>query len=176
MERLGQRISDHRAMAVVLGIAVVLRVLAMVAYSPALFFSDSWAYVYAAWQRSTIAILPDRPSGYGLAIKVLGLGQHVLTPLITVQHLAGLATGVLVYALLIRRGVPKLAGAVAAAVVLLDANVIGLEQHVMPEALFTLALLGAVALTAERLTDRWTVPVAGLLLAVSVLLRTAGLF
>ena len=62
------------------------------------------------------------------------------------QHLAGLVTGVLVYALMLRLRLPRWLATVGAAVVVLDAYAIALEQQVLAEAFFTLALVAVVLL------------------------------
>jgi hypothetical protein len=66
-----------------------------------------------------------------------------------VQHLAGLVTATLLYALLLRLSAPRWAALGAAALVALDGYAIALEQHLMAEAFFTLALAGAIALAVE---------------------------
>src|SRR3954454_22577128 len=94
-------------MTIVLAGAVLLRALSMMAYSPALFFSDSWAYLSMAWDGGLVELAPDRPAGYPLIVHLLGPAGHALWPLVTLQHLAGLAVGVVVYALCRRGGAAK---------------------------------------------------------------------
>lgn len=175
MSRLRVLVVAHPELTGVLALGVALRVGAEVAYHPALFFSDSWAYLAGAWEGTLPALLPDRPNGYPLVAKLLTPG-HELLPLIVVQQLAGLATGVLAYAFLVRRGLPRLVGAGAAAVLVLDADAIAVAQHVMPEALFTLALLAVAVLTALRPRDARVALACGALLAFAVTLRTGALF
>jgi hypothetical protein len=80
-----------------------------------------------------------------------------------VQHLAGLAMAVILYAVLVRRDVPRWLAALAAAPVLLDAYQLQLEQTIMPDVLFeTLIVAGLVVLlwpqhlAAERLAAERT--------------------
>ena len=166
----------HRTIAIVLAGAVLLRALSMMAYGPALFFSDSWAYLSMAWDGGLVKFAPDRPAGYPLIVHLLGPAGHALWPLVALQHAAGLATGVIVYLLCLGRGVPRTLAAAAAAVVLLAGAVVAVEQQVMPEAFFTLALGGALALTVWRPRDARALAAAGLLLAGAMTLRSAALF
>src|SRR4051812_1197047 len=158
----------HRTLTVVLAGAVVLRALSMMAYGPALFFSDSWAYLSMAWDGGLVKFAPDRPAGYPLVIHLLGPAGHALWPLVALQHLAGLATGVIVYALCLHRGVSKWLAAAAAAVVLLGGATLAVEQQIMPEAFFTLALVAALALVVWRPRDTRVLVASGLLLAGAV--------
>lgn len=112
---------SHWPLLVVLAVAAVVRVAVAVAYWPAIFFGDSWAYLDLAYAGSPVGVAPDRPSGYPLLIDVLGLFGRSLGTITIAQHVAGLATGVLVYALALRLGLPRWLSTAAAAVVLLDA-------------------------------------------------------
>ncbi len=99
-----------------------------------------------------------------------------LAVLTIAQHLAGLATGVLVYALMLRMRLPRWLATAGAAVVVLDAYAIALEQQVLAEAFFTLALVASFFLVVGR--DRGPVSLAGggVLLALAATMRTAALF
>jgi hypothetical protein len=166
----------HWPLLVVLAIAAAVRVAVAIAYRPAIFFGDSWAYLDLAYGGDPVGFAPDRPSGYPLAIDLLSLFGRSLAAITTVQHLAGLATGVLVYALLMRLGVPRWLSTAGAAVVLLDAYAIALEQQILAEAFFTLAVAAALFLVVGR--DRGTIALAasGALLAAAATMRTAALF
>ncbi|MGO9750807.1 MAG: phospholipid carrier-dependent glycosyltransferase [Solirubrobacteraceae bacterium] len=168
-----------------------VRVLAMVSYPPALFFGDSWGYVVTAFSGHTLGIVPvalsnDRPSGYPVLLWLLSSPGRDLVSLIAVQHFAGLLTGSLVYIALTRAGAARVAGACAAALVLLDGYAITLEQYVMADAFFALTvLLAGLALAWPALSSRSApepriaagrAAAAGLLLAVAVLQRLEGMF
>ncbi len=170
-----------------LAAGVVIRVLAMVAFTPALFFSDSWGYVFTAFTGDPVSLSYLRPNGYPVLMHLLTLPGRDLVRLVALQHLSGLITGGLVYAALIRARVPRLIAALAAAVVLLDGYVITLEQYLMPEAFFTLMLVLAALLIAwPRLGVRegvevpypsaWLTALAGFLLAAAAIQREAALF
>lgn len=170
------KLRRNAAFVAVLSVAVVLRVGAEAAYRPALFFSDSWVYLSTAFGGSPVGIVPSRPSGYPLLLRLLTLpGRDVLATTV-LQHLAGIAVGALVYVLLLHLGQRRMVAAAAAAVVLLDSYAIALEQFVMAETLFTLLLLGALALTVLRRESSLALMGSGVLLAVACTLRTAGLF
>lgn len=163
----------HLPFAVVLGAAAALRAWAAVSYWPALLYSDSHGYLEMAHGPGLVTFAPLRPSGYPLVLELLP--DH-LGSVTTLQHLAGLATGALAYALLVRLGVHRLLAAAAAAVVLFDAWAIALEQHILAEAFFTLAVAGAMTLTLWRDAPRWhELAGAGLLLAGASLMRPVGL-
>lgn len=189
----------NAVLVLILAVAAALRVMAMVAYSPALFFSDSWGYVSSAFGGHPVRLSYLRPNGYSVLIRILTFPGRNLNELIALQHLAGLALGVLIYAALVRAATPRLLALAAAALVLLDGYWITLEQYVMPEAFFALTLLVAALLLAwPRLSGagktaaaaaplRTTRPAAprihppaaagaGLLVAASIIQREAALF
>ncbi len=177
-------------------IGASLRVAAMVAYPPALFFGDSWGYVVSAFSGHTlgfasVALSNDRPSGYPVLLWLLSEPGRDLTRLIAVQHLAGLAIGALVYVALLRAGIPRLGAACAAALVLLDGYAITLEQYVMSDTFFALTVLVACLLlawpalrsppaaarrAAEPAIGAIRAFAAGLLIAAATLERVEGVF
>src|SRR4051812_10267554 len=135
----------------VLVLAAGLRVAAAIAYRPALFFPDSWVYLGAAYTEWPVGFITDRPSGYPLALKALALLGHNLAVVTTVQHLAGLTTGVLAYTLMVRLGVGRWLAAAATAGILFDAYTIAPQQHVLAGGVFSLGpLVSAVLPPAAR--------------------------
>ena len=106
----------------------------LVAYHPALIFPDSvrylqYAHNFTAGQWSADAL---RQSGYSvLIIPVMLLHDLWIIPL--AQHLAGLATAGLVYAVLNRFGVRTWLAAVACVPVLFDPLQLVLEQYVLAD-------------------------------------------
>jgi len=149
----------------VVALAAVLRLAVALAYRPALFFNDSWAYLDLALRAQPVGFAPERPSGYPLILRALLLPGDSLALVTTLQHLAGLASGVLTYVLLLRLSVPRALATAAAGLVLLDIYAVALEQHLLTEPLFELALLGSAFLA-----------ISGALLGAAVTMRTAGLF
>jgi len=166
---------EHAALLVVLAAGVLLRLAIALAYRPALLSVDSWGYLDVALRADPVGFAPERPSGYPLLLNVLLLPGRSLALVTTVQHLAGLASGVLAYVLLLRLSAPKAIAVAAAAVLLLDAYAVTLEQHLLTEAFFGLTLLGAayLAIASRGATG---LAASGLLLGLAVTLRTAGLF
>jgi hypothetical protein len=163
----------HRLFAVMVVAAAGLRAVAQFAYQPALFFyGDSFAYLANA---NHLRPEPIRPAGYPAFLRAV-LVVHDLAAVPAVQHVVGLATGVVVYALVRRLGAGPVLGSIAAAPVLLDAYQLNVEQHILSEALFTLLAASALAVLLWR--SRPSVAacaVTGLLLAAAALTRSVGL-
>jgi len=165
----------HPALGSVLLGAALVRLAALIAYRPALFYSDSWGYLKMARAPQLVAIAPTRPSGYPLALRLFSLDEHSLAALVVVQHVAGLAVGALVYVVTRRLGTERWLAVAGAAVVSLDASAIALEQHVLAEALYTLLLLASLSLVLGRLSARLAAA-SGLLLAGAAVMRPVALF
>jgi hypothetical protein len=164
----------HWPFALVLAAGAVLRLACEIAYRPALFYSDSWGYLSMAHGSGIVSFAPLRPSGYPLILKVL----HFLPVITTVQHLAGLAVTVLVYVTCRALNVKLWLATLAAAFVALDAWAIGLEQYVLAEAFFSLALMLAVwaSIVARPGSRAYALGFAGLCLAAATLMRPVALF
>ncbi|MEO3782570.1 hypothetical protein ABGB12_04510 [Actinocorallia sp. B10E7] len=166
------RLRRHRAFVAVLTLGALLRIIAGLGYRPALWFNDSYDYVQIALQPFPH---PIRPAGYGIFLWLLR-PFHSFELVVAVQHLLGLATGLLVYLLLSRRGLPPWGAALAAAPVLLDGGIIELESLILSDTLFL--FLSVAALTA-LLWPGGHHPVrlaaAGTLLAAATTTRTIGL-
>jgi hypothetical protein len=167
-------IRRHWPFALVLAAGALLRLACEIAYRPALFYSDSWGYLSMAHGGGIVSFAPLRPSGYPLILKI----THWLTLTTVIQHLAGLAVATLAYATLRAFNVRAWAATVAAAFVVLDAWAIALEQYILAEAFFSLALMLAVwaSLIARRSSREVALGFAGLCLAAAVLMRPVALF
>lgn len=171
---LGGRTRRHWPFAALLVLAAALRAVVLVAYHPALIFPDSvrylqYAHNFTAGQWSADAL---RQSGYSvLIIPVMLLHELWIIPL--AQHLAGLATAVLVYAVLVRFGVRTWLAAVAAVPVLFDPLQLVLEQYVLTDTWTVLMIVAALAILVWRREERGWVPAAvcGLLLGLAVTFR-----
>jgi len=166
------RLVRHLPFAVILIAGAVLRVVAAYAYRPAFEFSgDSYAYLRLATLRSPD---PMRPAGYPAFLRLMSFTDD-LWWVTVVQHVAGLALGVALYALLVHRRVAAPIAALAAAPILLDAYELVIEHYVMAETLFAVLLVGAlIALTWSPQPSAWACAGAGLLLAAAGLVRTIG--
>ncbi|HWD65254.1 MAG TPA: hypothetical protein VG405_08765 [Solirubrobacteraceae bacterium] len=158
----------------------------MVAYRPALLFSDSWAYISTAFAHHLVSLPYLRPIGYSILIRVLTIPGRDLTQLVALQHLAGLAIGAGVYAALVRAGVRRVWAVAASTLVILDGYAITLEQYVMPDTFFALTLLlallvlGLPRLISDPRAGASTSPrraaLSGLLVAAAALQREVALF
>ncbi|HEX2313592.1 MAG TPA: hypothetical protein VHJ17_07670 [Thermomonospora sp.] len=150
-----------------------LRGVAMLGYPPAMYFNDTFDYIHAALDPYPH---PLRPDGYSFLLFALKPFHSFL--LVTgVQHLLGLAMGVMIYATLRHRfRLPGWGAALAAAPVLLDGYQIQLEHLILSDTLFAFLVVSAVTLLLWR--DRpgpGAAAVLGLLLAWAWLTRTLGL-
>ncbi|WP_117209328.1 hypothetical protein [Allorhizocola rhizosphaerae] len=182
--------SKHRWFAVLVLVGLLLRGLVMLAYQPALWYDgDSGAYLNLA--KVPLTVDPTRALGYVMVLKLLQ-PTRTLFAVALVQHLAGVAIAVGVYAFLLWRGVAKGPATVAAGVLLFDSLLITLEHYVLSELVFMPLLVACVLalMLPERLGwmaagacglllfVAWfvrpvAVPLAGLLL-VYLLLRRVG--
>jgi len=96
-----------------------------------------------------------------------------------VQHAFGLAMAIVLYLLLLRRGAPRWAAALAAAPVLLDAYQVQLEQMIMPDVLFEAMITAGLAVLlwrpAFQVAGRpWPVAAGALVLGAAVTVREIG--
>ena len=173
LRRPAALIARHPAFAVVLGLGVLLRLVAMLGYRPVMYFNDSFDYLHVAVEPYPH---PLRPAGYSFLLLVLR-PLHSFTLVALVQHLMGLAMGVMIYAVLRRRfGLPGWGAALAAAPVLLDAYQIQLEPLVLSDTLFSFLVVAAVTLLLWHGRPPLRIAAAvGLLLAAAWLTRTVGL-
>ena len=165
-------ISTHRWLAILLAAGGVLRLVTLLAYRPALLYQDSLYYLHNA---AHLVPLDRKPAGYPLFLQLLPIGHSLMwVPL--VQHVLALAIAVLLYATLLRVGVPRWVAALATVPFLLDAFQLLIEQFVMSETLFELFLVGAVAALLWRAPLRPAdAALAGVLLACGGITRVIAL-
>jgi hypothetical protein len=173
VRRLRELVARHPQFALALAAGAVLRLVAMLGYPGALWFSgDSYVYVGAALRPR-----PDlsKTTGYSLFLRVL-LPFHSFTLVTGVQHLMGLGIAVMIYLLARRVGVPKLWATIATLPVLLDGFEIEDEHLLMAETLFTFLVMLALLAVLWRYRTWWpTALAAGLLVGYAVDVRTEGL-
>jgi hypothetical protein len=114
---------------VLLAAGAALRVVALLAYQPALLFTDSYRYL-----ANLTALDPDQldPVGYDLLLRVL-LPLGGLRTVVVLQHLAGLGLALAGYALAQRLGARRWLAELGTAPVLLDAYQVQIEQNVMSD-------------------------------------------
>ena len=167
----GRLIVAHRWFAIVLALAVALRLVVMLAYPPILWFNDSYNYVADAVTKT-----PDivRSNGYPLLLWVL-LPFRSLTLIAALQALMGLAMGVGIYAVLRRRGLPWWGATLPALPVLFDVFELQLEHLVMSDVLFIfLITVALVALCWSDQPSLVTCLLVGLLIGYAALVRAVG--
>lgn len=156
----------HWLLTVLLAAGLLLRVLAQIAYRPALLYIDSMKYLFGAYPGND-------PVGYQVAIKPLLAGN--LDLVVAVQHLLGLAMAILLYLVLLRRGVPRWLAALAVAPVLLDGYQLQIEQTIMPDVMFeTCIVAGLAALLWSARPRTGLVILGGLALGASATARQVG--
>jgi hypothetical protein len=161
----------HRLFTVLVVLATGVRVLATLAFRPALFIPDSFDYMHDGVH---LVMEQLRPAGYPILLFVLQ-PFHSLLLVTTLQHLMGIGAGIIVYGMLRYWGLPAWGGALAAAPTLFDARQIALESYILPDAVFGFAILVAVALLLTKRTPAtWSCVASGLLLAWVSVLRGNG--
>lgn len=166
--RIGDLLRRHWLIAVLVGVGLVMRVLAQIAYHPALIYVDSLKYLYHAYPGS-------EPLGYTALLRLTLLfgGLGIMT---VIQHLLGLAMAVALYAVLVRRGIARWLAAIAAAPVLLDAYQLQMEQMIMADTWFeALVVAGLVILLWQREVGAAVAAAAGLLLGLSADVKQIGM-
>ena len=168
----------HWLFVVVAGCATALRVVVQLAYQPALIFPDSERYLAYAWHFVSGHWSPDwlRTSGYSLLL-IPAVLIHNLAVVAAVQHLLGLGTAVLVYAVLVHFGARRWLAALATVPVLFDPLQLDIEQYVLTDVSATFLLVAAlVVLVWKRDAIGKAAPVvAGLLLAAATIIRESDL-
>ncbi len=162
----------HWVFLTLLAIGAILRLITQFAYQPALIYWDTYPYLESMVERQPGMV---RPFGYSAFLLLLQL-ENGLEIVPFVQHLLGLAMGLLIYVLLLRLGVRRVFAALAAGPVLLDAFQINLEQQIMSETLFEVLLLGGLALLLwHRRPGIGMSGAAGLVFAAALLTRPNAL-
>jgi len=163
----------HWIFASALALAVVPRVVAMLAFQPAgLFRLDTYDYLWGAVHVSPNVV---NPSGYSLFLWLLG-PFHSLWLVAFLQHLLGLGIATMVYALVRRYGLPDWGATLAAVPVLFDPGQILLEQFVLADLLAMALMVGAFGILLwRRPPSMWQVITAGLMTGASVTVRPTTL-
>jgi hypothetical protein len=170
------------AVAGVAGVAVSLRVVLMIAYTPAiLYYPDERSYVAAA--AGKLFSNAYRPAGYSVFLRLVHLFSANLAVTVAVQHLLGLAGALVAYAIARRVGAGRWFALAAAAIIVLSGDQLYLEHIVLSDGLFLTVLLlvcycalraRGAAHTETRVQIAWAVAV-GVLAGALVTVRTIGL-
>ncbi len=163
---------NHRLFTIAACVSVLPRIVAALGFKPALLIQDSFSYMKQASR--TIPLNQLRPAGYPMLLRVLR-PFHSLLLVTTLQHLMGIALGVIIYAVLRTRGLPAWGATLAAVPTLFDSRQIWLESSILPDTLFTLVLMIAVAMLVVRpKPNLWQAVVIGLLVAWASVIRGNG--
>jgi hypothetical protein len=166
MRRAARLAREHWLLTVLLTAGLVLRVLAQIAYRPALIYIDSLRYLYHAHGAD--------PVGYRVLLRPLLLVGN-LDLVVAFQHVVGLAMAVLLYAVLLRRGVPRWLAALATAPVLLDGYQLQIEQTIMPDVMFEACIVAGLAALLWHPRPRTALIITGgLFLGASATARQVG--
>lgn len=162
----------HWPFVLLIGAAAAIRLVFWLQLKPGLMFADSWIYLN---DTNPLTYLMYRPAGYVFVLLALG-SERNLELVTALQHLAGLATGALVYLLCLRQGLSRWLAVIPAGLFLLNAFTVVLEQYLLTEAFFALLLLLGIGLAVVHPTRPLPLALSGLCLALTVLLRGAGMF
>ena len=160
-------LGHHWLMAALLVVGAGLRALVMIAYQPALLYTDSLKYLYNAWPATD-------PVGYKAPLRlILWFGN--LGTVAAIQHALGLSMAITIYVLLVRRGMARWLAGCAVTPVLLDAYQLQIEQTILPDVWFEALIVAglAVLLRPSPLTP-WAAAAGGMLLGFTATVREVG--
>jgi hypothetical protein len=163
---------NHRLFTVAALLSLLPRIVAALGFSPALLIQDSFSYMGEGVHLTPLYQL--RPEGYPMLLKLLE-PFHSLLLVTTLQHLMGIALAVIIYAVLRTRGLPAWGATLAGVPTLFDSRQIWLESSILPDTLFTLVLMIAVAILIIRPKPAvWQAVLVGLLVAWASVFRGNG--
>ena len=166
------RLRDHRTFLIALAVGAVVRVLVVVAFPPGFVLSDGPTYLGLV---DDLYPRTDRTVGYGVFLDALTFVSRSVWLITAVQHVLGLLTGVLLYALLRRWAVPAGLATLACLPVLFDSMQLALEHSPLSDVVFDLLVVAGIAALAWHRTPRFsTVVLGGLLLGLAVCVRVVG--
>jgi hypothetical protein len=156
----------HHLIMIAVTLSLVPRILAALAFRPAQFTPDSFSYMAEGVHAG---LSQWHPAGYPFFLWLL-MPFHSLLLVTTVQHLMGIATAVLVYLVLRRWELPGWGATLAACPVLFDTRQIALESSILPDILYGLLIMAAVAvlLTRRALTPGRCAVAGALMFAVAI--------
>jgi hypothetical protein len=161
----------HRLFIIVAAVSLLPRVLASLAFRPALFLPDTFSYLSDG---ERLFLGQWHPAGYPVLLRVLE-PFHSLLLVTTVQHLLGIGMAALVYAVLRHWGLPGWGSVLAAAPTLFDPRQIMLESMIAADTLYAFLVVAAVAiLLTRRAPAWWQCAAAGLLIAYCSIVRGNG--
>src|SRR5690606_20472523 len=162
----------HWLMVLLLAGGIALRIVAWLAYQPALLYIDTFRYLGNLTELRPTDL---NPLGYTLFLKgLLAFGGFAWVQ--AVQHLIGVLLAPALYRLALRYTDRAWLAALAAAPVRLDGYQLQIEATLMSEIPFQALLVGMVWALLSRGEATWQrSALAGALLAAAVLTRTIGM-
>jgi dolichyl-phosphate-mannose-protein mannosyltransferase len=158
----------------VLLVSVIPRVIVMLGYQPAILFKlDTYDYL---WDAAHLQPDPINPNGYSLFLWLVK-PFHSFLLIAAIQHLLGLVSAVLVYAVLRRYNVRPWIATLATVTVLFDPGQLILEQIVLADllAMVLMVIAFCVLLLARDKPSVLRVVIAGLLMGASATVRPTTL-
>jgi hypothetical protein len=167
------------ALLALLVLGIGLRLVAVISWWPVT-TTLADAFPYAVYAEKNPFDNPQHPAGYSLILASLGALSREAAFTVSLQHLAGIATSLLLFAAVRRITGSAWMGLLPAGAVLLNPDLIYLEHSIMSESFFVLACAGAVyaAVRAFDQPDPWYVwPLsAGAFAALGTVVRSSGIF
>src|SRR6476620_2296000 len=139
----------YRPLVALTALAVAIRVVVMIAYSSAVFVyynGDALRYARVSPQGGHLDLFSDHwvPAGYSIFLAAVREIWSALSFTIGLQHVLGIATGLLFYAALRRLGTPRGFALAPAALVFFSGDQIFLEHALLTESLWAALIAGGV--------------------------------
>jgi hypothetical protein len=162
---------NHRLFTIAALVSILPRFVAAMGFKPALLIQDSFTYM---GEGTHFKLGELRPAGYPLLLRFLE-PFHSLLLVTTLQHIMGIAIGAIIYGVLRTRGLPAWGATLAAVPTLFDSRQIWLESSILPDTVFTLVLLIAVAILIVRpKLAVWEAVIVGLFVSYASVIRGNG--
>jgi hypothetical protein len=167
-------------LAVVIGIGAAVRVLASASYATAALWGDSLRFARVSPWAPLTGMFDDpwMPAGYPLFLRGLQQVTRELWVTVAIQHLLGLCTALLIYALMRRLRAPRGVALVPAAVVALSGDFVYMEHALLNEWLTIFLVVAGLYLVVRSegsaRPGAWLVA-GGVVLALAAIVRNVAL-
>jgi hypothetical protein len=157
-------------------VGVVLRLVAMIAAYPAIYFSRDMIRYVRVWPRN---LLDDywMPIGYPVFLRLLHAVNDHVAPITMLQHTMGIGIGLLGYFAARRLAAPRAIAVAAAVPALISGDLLFIEHAIASETLFTFCLAVSLLVATIGLVRRSAgiLAVASILIGCTTLVRSLGL-
>lgn len=174
----------YRPLVALTALAVAIRVVVMIAYSSAVFVyynGDALRYARVSPRGGHLDLFSDHwvPAGYAIFLAAVREIWSALSFTIGLQHVLGIATGLLFYAALRRLGAPGGFALAPAALVFFSGDQIFLEHALLTESLWAVLIAGGLyallrGVGEDSVDWRW-LAVGGVALAYAGVVRPVGM-